>query len=114
MPPGLNLRLADWQIRLHVEAGRRQAVGLGSGPERVELLQFLGSDLLERRRNRPLLDIDLLAGQVFEDIQRPFDVTRPEVRFQKLKQRLDGLLVSEAIKDFGRTGPPSSWMVVIC
>ena len=44
----------------------RQPVGFGEGLERVELFQFLGGDLLEGRRNRPLLDIDLLADEVFK------------------------------------------------
>ena len=41
-------------------------MGFGEGFERVEFLQFLGSHLLEGGRNRPLLDIDLFAGDVFE------------------------------------------------
>ena len=41
-------------------------MGLGGGLQRVELLQFLGGDLLERRGNGPFLDIDFFAGQVFE------------------------------------------------
>ena len=44
----------------------RQAVGFGQGLERIQLLHFLGGDLFEGRRNRHFLDINLLAGMVFE------------------------------------------------
>ena len=44
----------------------REPVGLGGGLQRVELFQFLGGDLLERRGDGSFFDIDFLAGQVFE------------------------------------------------